>query len=133
MPTGHEIRLTRFSFPGDLDEDKQDFRLQVDLRYREGSAGNFSMMTVILPGLGLYWECSERQRDALRKKPRPDRVYARKDSADGVAVDKVGAWDTVFRLKASDLYEMRVTVLTSTTRVGGVRSAMFFVTSVAFL
>ena len=116
--TTYTVTLVDFRFPKTnvspyrLKNDQLDFRLQVDLRYMN-SEGAFAAKTVILPGLDRFWECSADERDKLHEKPKPDRTYARADSADGspcLDIEQIGAWDTTFRVCARALYEMRVTV-----------------------
>ena len=124
MATNYKVTLEEFKFWKDLPENKADFRLQVDLRFRDDDG--FKTKTVILPGIDTYWECSK---DENRKgKYKPSRELARKkkedppdqenvterSSDDGflpeVDLTKVGAWGKTFRVQASELFEMRVTV-----------------------
>ena len=115
----YEIKLTQFEFPHDtdeLDDNKADFRLQVDLRYRDERKG-FLPKTVIMPGVDLYWECSKKD-NTVDAKYKPERELVRKESNDNgnnlkkteVDLTKVGAWGKMFRVQAAGLYEMRVTV-----------------------
>ena len=111
MKDAYEVRLTEFKFPMELDDDKLDFRVQIDLRYRDHD-GDFSMKTAILPGLELFWECSTNEKDKLAAQEKPDRMYVRSDDAAASEVDvtKIEDWYKTFRLQASQFYEMQVTV-----------------------
>ena len=108
----YSVEITRFRFPDDLDDDKANFRLQVALRYRDHN-GEYGIHTVVLPGFNLYWECSEEKN--IENEVKPDFHLVRKEIEQGVYVpevdfEKAGAWGKLFRLKAEELYELRVTV-----------------------
>ena len=111
MP-GYSVELTKFEFPDQLDDKKANFRVQVDLRYQELN-GDFALKTVLMPGLELYWECSEKDNQSKRYKPGCYLVRKKDDSENwipDVDLGAVGPWGRRFRLQANDLYELRVTV-----------------------
>ena len=101
------IELTRFSFPGSLPDRKANFRLQVAVRYRAGS--EYKVQTVILPGLDIYWECSKDRNREVKVTEGPG-ALVRASMHDEIDMAKAGAWGTRFRVCASELYELRVTV-----------------------
>lgn len=108
----YSVEITRFRFPDDLDDDKANFRLQVTLRYRDHD-GEYGIHTVVLPGFNLYWECSKEKNK--ENKVKPDFHLVRKENEQGVYepevdFEKAGAWGKLFRLKAEELYELRVSV-----------------------
>ena len=83
----------------------------MDLRYKDD--GTFALNTGVMPGLALFWECSKKENDD--NKYNPTRVLVRKKSNGGswepeVDLAKFGPWSRLFRLKAEELYELRVTV-----------------------
>ena len=108
----YSVEITKFKFPDDLDDDKANFRLQVALRHKDHE-GEYGIHTVVLPGFNLYWECSEKEN--REKKSKPDRHLVRKENGQGgyepeVDFAKAGAWGKLFRFKAAEMYELRVTV-----------------------
>lgn len=108
------VEMTKFRFPDSLDKDKVDFRLQVDIRHKDEN-GNFKIHTVFLPGLDLYWECSEERNKNPEKHSKPDGQLVRKEGQGGgyepeVDFEKVGAWGKRFRFNTTQLYELRVFV-----------------------
>ncbi|MDE0004668.1 MAG: hypothetical protein OXQ29_18410 [Rhodospirillaceae bacterium] len=107
----HAVRLTHFSFPQNLHDNKADFRLQVDIRCREG--GEFQARTMILPSVDTFWDCSEEANE--KREPKEGRICVRKrNQPQGwlpeVDLDRAGPWACSFRLEADELYELRVTV-----------------------
>ena len=112
---GYLIELTDFSFP-DLPDDHANFRLQVDLRYRKED-DDFATHTVIMPGLASYWECSIRENKSAEENEQRKDQYTRlcvRAKENGAYVNRIAfdenSWDRSFRIRASDLYELRVTV-----------------------
>ncbi len=111
MGIAYEIEIAKFQFPQDLDGDKANFRLQVDLRYQT-AGGTFDLHTVIMPGLDLFWECDEAKNQKGEHTPDGHLVRLVKDGKWQPEVDlrKAGPWARRFRLHANELYELRVTV-----------------------
>ena len=112
--TCYTVELVYFSFPAELDKDKSNFRLQVALRYRTAD-GEYEVKTVIMPGLDIYWECSEdrnKKKDIVAEGPGAlVRASALDDEFENrIDTDKAGVWGRRFRVCASELYELRVTV-----------------------
>ena len=108
------VEMIKFRFPVGLDKDKVDFRLQVDIRHMDEN-GNFNIHTVFLPGLDLYWECSEEKNRNPEKDSKPDGQLVRKEDGQGgyepeVDFEKVGTWGKRFRFHTVQLYELRVFV-----------------------
>lgn len=108
----YSVEITRFRFPDDLDDGKANFRLQVALRYKDQN-DEYGIHTVVLPGFNLYWECSKEKN--TENEVKPDFHLVRKENEQGdyepeVDFEKAGAWGKLFRFKAEDLYELRVTV-----------------------
>ena len=110
----YTVEMTKFRFPVGLDKDKVDFRLQVDIRHKDVN-GKFIIHTVFLPGLDLYWECSEEKNKNPDKDSKPDGQLVRKDDRNGgyepeVDFEKVGTWGKRFHFQSAQLYELRVFV-----------------------
>ena len=110
----YSVEITEFRFPATLNDEKANFRLQVDLRYRDAD-GKFGIYTVILPGIDLYWECSRKKNEKNELKS-GYHLVRKGDENDNtiwypeVDFGKVGPWGKRFRLHATQLYELRVTV-----------------------
>ena len=110
MATNYKVTLKEFKFPETLGNNQLDFRLQVDLRFRDGNS--FKTKTVILPGLDTYWECAKDENEEGEYKPSRELVR-KKDNNDFLFEadpEKMGEWGKMFRVQASEFYEMRVTV-----------------------
>ena len=58
----HELTLTRFQFPKDLEDGKANFRFVVDLRY-VGDKGKFLTEQAVMPSLDTFWECDRGRSD----------------------------------------------------------------------
>lgn len=110
-PKHFTIEITKFEFPEDLDDDKANFRLQVDLRHRTPD-GDLRLKTVILPGLELYWECDKGKNE--ENVLDPAYMLARRKGKNGwepaVHLARLGPWGRRFRVDATELFELRVTV-----------------------
>ena len=108
----YTVEITKFRFPDKLEDKNANFRLQVDIRHKD-EKGEFKVYTTVLPGLDLYWECSE---DENRKnETKPDRQLVRKGNEQSgyepeVDFTRAGIWGSRFRFTTMELYELRVTV-----------------------
>jgi hypothetical protein len=97
MPT-YELNLSALKFPKDLDNNKANFRVAVDLRYI-GIDGALGTIQAVLPGLDTYWEC-DRNKQNVRG--------ADEGKWGTVDFSKVDAWDKlIFALPASKLHSIQ--------------------------
>ena len=90
----HTFQLSRFTFPLPQPNNKTDFRLQLDFRYRR--AAELETDIFIMPGPETHWDG-----EGLETSPGNVRE---------IDLSKVSAWETKFRISADHLYEARAVV-----------------------
>ena len=110
----YELRLTGFSFPAVLPNDKANFRIVAEVRYVTPEGG-FASDHAVLPGLDTFWEC------ATDKAAEPN--YVRADGAASFDMTKVDAWDALMLMfRATSVHSVKLTVFDVNLRTRGTRS-----------
>jgi len=98
----YELRLTGFTFPGALPNDKANFRIVAEVRYITADGG-FATDHAVLPGLDTFWEC------ATDKAGEPN--YVRADGSASFNMKKVDTWDALMLMfKAASVHSVKLTV-----------------------
>jgi len=98
----YELRLTGFSFPAVLPNDKANFRIVAEVRYVTPEGG-FASDHAVLPGLDTFWEC------ATDKAGEPN--YVRADGSASFDMTKVDAWDALMLMfRATSVHSVKLTV-----------------------
>ena len=102
-----QLALQGFSFPEDLDNDKANFRLVIDVRYVDEER-QLATHHAVLPSMDTYWECDKGKDKAPN--------YVRAGEGDNTpsaqfAMDKIDPWDClVFLGKARMVHSVQVKV-----------------------
>ncbi len=103
--TVFELKLSGFKFPKNLEADKSNFRMIVDLRYVD-AGGSPATAQAVLPGLDTYWECDKNRSGEMN--------YVRgKDEGKFATFDmnKIEDWDRlILMLPAEKLHSIQVKV-----------------------
>lgn len=97
-----ELTLSGLSFPGQLPNDKANFRVMAEVRYVKAD-GAFATERVVVPGLDTFWEC------ATDKATEPN--YVRAANAAAIDMTRVDPWDSVMLVfKAAAVHSLKVSV-----------------------
>ena len=98
----YELKLKRFQFPEDLDNDNANFRFLIDLRFKDEK--QYTTKQAVMPGVDTYWECDTRKTE--------DRNYVRaKNKCNKFNMCAIDEWDKLILIvKAERLHSIRFSV-----------------------